>query len=260
MNISRTIKNFKRLVDANAPVILTGVAVAGACLTTYLSAKGGMKSAGALDDAEVVKRTTLKDNSVDLTNTEKFIATYKFYAPAAVSLVGTVTCMVLATKIGIERTAAVAGAFVIAERANDQYRDKVKELLGENKHNKVVDATVADQAKNLVLPENLVLEGGKQIFVDSWTGRPIPTTMEKMNQALNEFNHELLYGDYASLTQFWKLVGLPGTSQSDDIGWNRTRLLELHYTPTLLDDRAVVYFTFDRNPMPDFQDYKEIHP
>lgn len=257
MNISRTIKNFKRLVDANAPVILTGVAVAGACLTTYLSAKGGMKSAGALDDAEVVKRTALKDNSVDLTNTEKFIATYKFYAPAAVSLVGTVTCMVLATKIGIERTAAVAGAFVIAERANDQYRDKVKELLGENKHTKVVDATATDQVQAMAIPSNLVLEGSNQIFVDRWSGRPFPSTMEKMNKALNEFNQELLYGKFGTLTEFYKKIGLDEIQESDDIGWNDKRLLELIYTPVLKDDKAIVAFSFGRNPMPGFREEAE---
>lgn len=246
MKISTIFRDLKRVIDSNAPVILTGIAVSGACLTTYLAAKGGNKAARAII-AEESKELRL------LTAQEKFITTYKFYAPAAAALVGTTACMVMATKIGLDRTAAVAGAFVIAERANDQYRDKVKELLGENKHTKVVNATAEEDAKTLVVPNTIVLDGQDQVFVDKWSGRPFPSTKEKMQKAVNEFNHEMLYGKYASLSEFYNRIGLEDTEESDDIGWNNNRLLELVYTPVLKDDKAVVYFSFDQKPMPGFQ-------
>lgn len=247
MKINTLIRDIKRVLDSNAPVILTGIAVSGACLTTYLSAKGAYKAANVVREVQSLNPTT------ELSNQEKFVLTYKFYAPAAVSLVGTSACMVMATKIGLDRTAAVAGAFVIAERANDQYRDKVKELLGQNKHVKVEDAVASDDVDKVVVPTTIVLDGQDQVFIDRWSGRAFPSTMEKMNRAVNDFNHDMLYGSYGSLSEFYTRIGLDDTEESDDIGWHQSRLLELVYTPTLKDEKAVVAFSFDRKPMPDFQ-------
>lgn len=251
MNIGKTIKNFRKILEVNAPVILTGVAVSGACLTAYFAAKGGYKSANIVREKQAEMDTHTE--SRPLTTQDKFLLTYKFYAPAALTLVGTSACMVMATKIGLDRAAAVAGAFVVAERANDQYRDKVKELLGENKHTKVEDAVATDDVNEADIPTTIIIPEGEQIFLDRWSGRTFTSTREKVGQAVNSLNHEILFGSYASLSDFYSSVGLSNTEQSDNIGWNSDNLVELTYTPVLKDDRAVVAFSFDHKPMPGFQ-------
>lgn len=243
MKIPSQLKNLKSILDSNSPVILTGMAVSGACLTAYLAAKGGYKASQHMGDKDP-----------QMPNNEKFIETYKFYIPAAAALVGTSTCMVLATKIGLDRTAAMAGAFVVAERANDQYREKVKEILGENKHVKVTDAVASEQVKSIPTPPNVSFGDQEQLFFDRWSGRYFPSSMEKMNRAVNDFNHEMLYGHYNSLSSFYNRIGLEETQESDDIGWNKESLLELVYTTVLKDDKAVIAYEFDRKPMPNFQD------
>lgn len=254
-NINQTVKQVRELLDQNAPVILTGMALVGLGGSVYLTAKGAFKAKETFDQHMIENPSRIADNK-PLTKQEKFLLTYKFYAPAAVAVVGTGTCMVLATKIGLNRTAALGAALVVVERNNEQYRDKVKELLGDNKHLKVSDAVAADQVATMG-PFPLPREG-EQTFVDLWTGRDLSTKMEKMEKAVNDFNKNLLYNGYSSLNEFYHGIDLDPIQQGDHIGWNigdgGDRFVELAYTTTLKDERAVVAFKFDRNPMPGFRD------
>lgn len=249
MNVQLKLKHIRDLANTNSPVILTGLAVGGACLTTYLAIKGAFKASEVLNEESASRHV---DREL-MTNQDKFVLTYKFYAPAAVTLVGTSACMVMATKIGLNRTAAMAGALAITQRGNDQYRDKVKELLGEKKNIAVNDGVAQDQVANTATP-TIIMSGTDQLFFDRWSGRYFPSTMEKVNQALNDFNKDMLYGHYCSLSEFYSRIGLEDTTQSDDIGWNsRDPLLELVFTTVLKDDKAVVAFAFEGPPTPGFR-------
>lgn len=257
MKFNFNIKTVKHILDTNSPVILTGIAVSGAALTAYLSVKAGMKSSDALrTKAENESRGDGFGNyeSGEFTNAEMFLETYKFYIPAAASLVGTSVCMVMATKIGLDRTAALAGTLIVAERANDQYRDKVKEILGENKHVKVQDAVAKDAVERTSVPTHMIgLDD--QLFLDMWTGRYFPSTREKVEAAVNEFNHRMLTrSTYGSLNSFYESVGLDDIQSGSEMGWHRDALLELTFTPVLKDGKAVVAFQFDRKPMSTFRD------
>ena len=79
---------------------------------------------------------------IQSTTQEKFILSWKDFAPAVVVGTGTAACMVMATKIGLTRTAALGAALVVLERNNEQYRDKVREVLGKPKDVKVIDASL----------------------------------------------------------------------------------------------------------------------
>ena len=242
-------KDVRKVLDKNSPIILTGMAVSGTFLTAYLTYKGTQKAT-----LEIIEAEDPSSGPVSLTNQEKFLLTYKFYIPAAGAVIGTSGCMIMATKIGLDRTAAMAGALVIAERANDQYKDKVKEILGENKALKVSDSVASDQVEKMPSHVFGVPNAGEQLFLDAYSGRLLSTTMEKMEKAVNDFNKEMLYGSYASLSDFYSRIGLDDIQESDSIGWNKERLLELVYTTVLKDDKAVVVFAFDKRPSPGFRD------
>lgn len=255
MNVTELFNKVRRLADENSPVILTGMAISGAFLSTYFAAKGAFKAAAVLDEYHTIQAIG-EDGEVHQRrpNTqEKFLLTYKLYVPAAATLAGTSACMIMATKIGLDRTAAMAGALVISERTYDQYRDKVKETLGENKHTKIDDAVAADQVAQAQLPA-IVLGEGEQWCFDRWSGRFFKSSMEEVKQSLNRFNESFLQEDYMSLTEFYNYLGLDEIQQSDYIGWRRDDgILELDITSTLKENRACIAIGFKRAPMPNFQ-------
>lgn len=261
-SINNKVSAVRRLLDEHSPVVLTGMALVGLGATAYYTYKGTQKGTRIIE-AEEIRRNMVIDNPdngqselVALTNQEKFLLTYKFYAPAGIAFVGTGVCMIMATKIGLNRTAALGAALVVAERGNEQYRDKVKEILGETKHTKVEDAVAADNVAKMgyIAPPR----EGEQTFVDAWTGRPISTTMEKMEKTLNEFNKELLYNRFMSLNEFYDHFEMDNIQSGSSLGWNigdgRDDFVELMYTTVLKDERAVVVFKFNRIPMPKFRD------
>lgn len=250
MKIPSLIRDAQTFIDKNSPQILTAFAVAGTALTGYLAAKGGMKAAKDIQDFEA------KENGlwIQSTTQEKVLITWKSFAPAVVVGTGTAACMVMATKIGLSRSAALGAALVVVERNNEQYRAKVKEILGQNKDTKVVDEMAKDQVAAMPSSSLPLPREGEQTFVDAWTGRAFSTTMETINKHVNDFNKEILYGGYADLNGFYKRLGLAEITEGDEIGWSKGDLLELVYTTTLKDDRAVVVFTFDKKPSATFQD------
>lgn len=246
MNISKSLNNLRKLLNEQAPVVLTAMAVTGAGITAYLAARGGYQARAHLEDHP--------DDINEMTTGEKFIHTYKFYAPAAVTLAGTATCMVLATKIGLDRTAALAGALVITERANDQYKGKVKELLGVNKETKVNDAVATDQVNASSIPQHVIIKDGQQLFYDRRNGRFFATTRNELDHNVNLYNRDLTFDNYKTLNDFYKQIGMDDVQDGDDVGFNKKYLVELVYTSVLKDNQAVQAFGFEKAPMPDFQD------
>lgn len=243
MKISELLRKTRQFADTNSPVILTGMAVSGAFISVYLAAKGGYKASQALSE-----------EAPDMSNQERFIRTYRFYIPAAGVLAGTSACMVMATKIGLDRTAAMAGALVVSERTYDQYKEKTRELLGEPKHTKVRDAIAQDQVAAAPFPSQILLSEGEQWCYDMWSGRYFRSTMEDLKQAVNKLNYELLSQDVQSLSDFYDWVGLDHTQESDNIGWrvDPGRPLEVTFTSVLKGDKACIAFQFEKHPMPGF--------
>lgn len=258
MNVSEVFHKVRRLADENSPVILTGMAVSGACLSAYFAAKAGFKASGILrdvnPDGQRVSPISGEVEAYDMTAAEKFLLTYKLYIPAVATLAGTSACMVMATKIGLDRTAAMAGALVVSERTYDQYKDKVKETLGENKHTKIVDAVATDAVTATPLNTSIVVGDGEQLCYDMWSGRFFKGTMEDLKQSVNQVNHELIYGAHASLNQFYLRLGLGPIQQGEEIGWNNKHLLEVDYTAVLKDGKPCIAISFDREPRPRFRE------
>lgn len=248
MKIPSFAKDAQRFLDDNAPAILTGMAVVGTGMTAWFSHKAATQSRAAIDAEAATQHV---DSAIfDVTDKAKLV--WQFYIPPAACVVGTSACMIMATKIGLNRTAAMAGALAVSQRAYSQYEDKVKEVLGENKHVKVRDAVATDAVN--AIPENkmIMVSEGKQAFLDLWSGRLFESTMEDIKKAMNEFNHELLYGSYSALSQFYNLIGLDSIRESDDIGWSSEYLMELVFTTVLKDGKAVVAFDFDPKPKAGF--------
>lgn len=256
-NLPNVVKNAQKLLDENSPVILTGVAIVGTVATAWLTFKGTKAATEAIAE-EAGKRNSVRlsggPEPEPISNQDKFLLTWKFYAPVVGTVLGSSVAMVMATRISANRTAALAGALVIAERSSDQYRDRVKEVLGQKKHIQVVDSIAAEQVQNTPPNNSTPIQQGQQWFLDTYSGRYFQSDVETIKRKEVEFNHSLLYGKHASLTEWYNLIGLEEIEMSDELGWNKDRLLEIIHTPELYKDVTVVALTFDKRPQATFRD------
>lgn len=231
MNIEQVVKVVKRSVVDNSPLILTYVAVAGVASTAILAVKATPK---ALNDLIHAQEFAEKD----LTVKETIEVTWKYYIPAAASGAVTVAAIIGSHSISKRRNAALITVYSLTETALKEYQAKVREQIGENKEQKVRDSIAKDHVMNtpMVNAEVLVTGTGEQLCHDSFTGRYFKSDIEAIRRAQNDINARIINEMYASQNDFYRLIGLPGTTYGEEVGWTTDNMMDLEFSSHLADD------------------------
>lgn len=248
MSSKTLIKTAEKFVVDNAPALLTAVGVAGTVGTAYLTGRSTFKAAKVIADAQF--RENLQMKSHDLDNKEKALLVWKCYIPPVVAGASTITAIIFANRISTKRAAALAAAYAISEGRFSEYKEKVKEKMGVQKEQKVVDEIAQDRLNANPPKESIVIIGdGKVLCKDEFTGRYFRSTVEEIKRAENEVNHEIMNSGYAVLSDFYERIGLKPTSVSETFGWNNPTKLELAWTAVVTPDGQPCV-AFDLNAMP----------
>lgn len=231
MNIEQMSKGLKRLVVDNSPLILTYISVAGVLSTTILAVKATPR---ALQDLINSQEFAEKN----LTAKETVEITWKHYIPAAVSGAVTIAAIIGAHSVHTRRNAALVTVYSITEMALKEYQAKVKEQLGENKERKVREEVAKDYIANtpMVNAEVHITGTGEQLCYDSFTGRYFKSDIETIRKAQNDINARIINEMYASHNDFYRLIGLSGTSYGEEVGWRTDNLMDLEFTSHLAED------------------------
>lgn len=253
MNINQLVKTLEKFAIDNSPVILTGIGVAGVVSTAVFATKGGIKAARLLEhegnwDEEYNPEFSLKT---------KVNLTWKFFIPAGISGAMTITAIVFANRIEHRRAAALAAAFSLSEQAFSEYKEKVKEQIGEKREQKIRDEVNNDRIRKDPPPAGMVISGTDVACKDAYTGRYFAGNMELIKKAQNDTNHQIIHQNYASLNDFYDRVGLARTPIGEEVGWNTDELLDLQITTGLTEDQRPC-LVFDFNVVP-IRGYHRVH-
>lgn len=238
------LKQTERFIADNSPAILTGIGVAGVVATAYLTGQASIKAMRLLDYEE---KLLVVNKQPELTPKEKVAVVWKLYIPPVTTGLLTVTCIIAANRIGNRRAAAIAAAYSLTERAFEEYRNKVIEKIGERKE-ELVRADIAQDRLNENPPpsrEVLMIGAGDVLCLEAFTGRYFTSNVETLRGAQNQIN-EIVFSDmFASLSDFYDIVGLPQTEFSDEMGWNVDKTLNLHFSAAIAPDgRPCISFSF----------------
>jgi len=228
----------------NSPTLLTVVAVGGVGLTAYLTAKGTVKAAEEIYTFE--ESTYVSDDPKERVKNQVRVA-WRCYIPAASAGIATVACIVGANRVGVRRAAAAQAGLFLAERTYSEYRQKVIEDLGQRKDDSIRDEIAKDRvlAKEPPSQEVLLTGPGNVLSMELYTGRYFACDMETLRKAQNTLNERLIRHDYASLDDFYYIIGLRSTRVSSEIGWRSDRMMELQFTSVLTDDgRPCIAFDY----------------
>lgn len=263
MSLRDIINRTQKLAVDNSPAILTALGVTGALTTAYLTGKASFKAAEVLAidarDREIFE-TNNPGELQPRSNRDVAELIWKLYIPAVASGVLTCAAIISANQIGTRRTAAMAAAFSLSEKAYDEYKDKVVEQIGKNKEQKVRDEIAQDKvtAKPPVDGQVIITDrGGDVLFMDALSGRYFQSTMEDVLKAQNDTNYIVINHGYASLTELYSKLGLSSTKMSDDLGWSSEKLLEMTFSTTMTsDDRPCIVMDFRVAPT---KDYFRVH-
>lgn len=252
-------KRLGKFAVDNSPAILTAMGVTGALATAYLTGAATFKAAEILarEENAVVPEEGVKN--APFTFRDKIDLTWKLYVPAAGSAAMTVAAIVMANRIGTRRAAALATAYGLSERALEAYKKKVVDTVGPKKAQAITD----EIAKDAVLEMNdrqtkiLITDRGDHRCLDLYNKRSFTSSIDAIKRAEIDINFTILNDGYASLSNWYDLLGLPHTSGSDDFGWNTDRKFELEYTYEADEfDRPCLAINFKRLPESKFYPFR----
>jgi hypothetical protein len=249
---SEIAKRSGKFIADNSPAILTAMGVTGALTTAYLTGKASFKAAQIIDDLEDI---SIRDDVPAPTTREKFEAVWTLYIPAVATAGSSIACIILANRIGSRRAAALAATYAISEKAWAEYKEKVVERIGGRKEQDLRDEIAQDRVTRNppTAQETIVIGGGSVLCYESFTGRYFLSSMEDLKKSQNDLNYRVLNDYYASLTDWYGLIGLPRTAFSDEVGWNSDKMLELSFSTTLTEDgRPCLSVDFAVTPIRDY--------
>lgn len=219
-------KRAAKAIADNSPAILTAVGVTGALTTAYLTGRASFKAA-----------QLLAEEPAHIDAKEKVRICWKLYIPAAVTGTLTVAAIIGADRIGTRRAAALAAAYAISDKAFEEYKAKVVEKIGKNKEEAVRDAVAQDRVNNIPVGgrEVIVTGNGSVLCMDAFSGRYFLSDMESLRKAENDINWAVVHNNYASLSDFYEIIGLPETSISSEVGWNVDKMMDMHFSSALTE-------------------------
>lgn len=243
-------KQAKQAVADNSPAILTALGVTGTLTVAYLTGKATFKAAEIIRQVEA-EREMQGDPKLD--NWDKVDLVWKEYIPTFIAAASTVTAIIGANHISTKRVAAFASAYSVAEKGFETYREKVLEKIGEKKEGEVRTEVAKQQLKDHPIHRSPIIVTGKgdHLCFDAYSRRYFQSDIEKVRSAVNDINFQVINDDYASLTDYWSLLGIGNTDFSDDVGWNTDKKLECDYDSDLADDGTpCLVVTFKTLPKP----------
>lgn len=245
-----------QLIKSNSPEILTALGVSGVVTTAYLTGKATVKAVDVIEREKEEFRKTGKtrfgspDPASDSLWTKKQTAQllWRIYIPAGVLGALTVGCIICASKTNSKRTAAAVTAYSLTERAFAEYKEKVVEQIGQGKEQKLRDELVQEKIDRQPVGnrEVVILGGGNVLCCELYTHRYFRSDMELLRKAQNDLNHRLANRIYVTLDEWYDMLGLSFTSDSNHMGWDSDKLMELNFS-TALSDAGEPCLAFEYN-------------
>lgn len=250
------IKISEKYIIDNSPTIISALAATGAMATAYFTGKATFRAAKIIAEAQHVEDLQEKGHPLD--TKEKVALVWKEYIPPALIVTGTVVCIVTANSISASRMAGLAAAYKISEKQFAEYKDKVVEKFGPNKEKEMRDEINEAYVRNNPPGDDIQILTGEDevIFCEKWTGRWFRSKLHLIKAAENKINASLFNGDYATLSDFYDLIGLENTQESSEIGWSIENPIELHITTSTADGGSKPCFVMEYSNRPQYiRDY-----
>lgn len=223
------IKNLSKMLDENAPTILSIMAIGGVITT-------GLFAANAALEAQRI----LEEEKEDIPKTEAIAKTWQCYIPPIVSGAITITAIIASDRINKSRIVALASAYVLSNENAKKYRDKVIKELGERNHQKVVDKVNADKVKEVDTRQyHRQLSDGQIWCMESLTGQVFPSDMKKIYEGVSYVNKQLMDSCWVPLNEFLYNIGGTNCRIGDEVGWDTTGgALDVNFTSCLTKDNV----------------------
>jgi hypothetical protein len=202
------LQSSKLFVKRNASNILTCMGGVGVVATSVMAVKATPKVLLILEETE-------KEKGEKLTRLEKIVAAGPAYLPSIAIGVSTIACIFGANMLNKRHQAALMSAYALIDNSYKEYKEKVKELYGEEYDERARDEIAKDK-----YDEKDILGDDEELFYEEFSRRYFKSTHLKVQRALYDLNRELIMAECVTVNDYYKLLGLPPIDGGDEMGWS----------------------------------------
>ena len=251
--MNKFLRQSQLFVKRNAPTILTCVGGVGVVVTTVSAVKATPKALALLDEAK-------KEKGEDLTKLEVIKTAAPAYIPTIISGATTLACVFGANILNKRQQASLISAYAFLDNTNKEYKNKVKELYGEEGEMEVKKSIAQDKLEE----SDILEEDDKELFFDEFSGRYFNSTLKDVIAAQYELNREISMLGYARLNDYYAFLGIDPIEEGDILGWSEGGNLDRYWqawidfnnSKTVLEDGLECYIvTMFSEPTTDFEYY-----
>lgn len=215
----------------------------------------GQATPKALEKIKTDSRHNHDGDPYAYTNKEAFKSAWKFYIPSVVAGTTTIICIFGANILSRRQQAAISSAYALLNSSYQEYKDKLKELYGEEAHQKIVDAIAAEKSKDTYISasgmlgrSSLVFEerdpDSVRLFYDSFSKRYFESSVPQVLEAEYHLNRNRSLGMEVSVNDFYDFLGLELIDGGDELRWfwcDEIGWVDFSHRKTVLDDGLEVY-------------------
>lgn len=248
-------------ISKNSPLVLSVFAICGLATTVVLAVKATPKALNELELEKdyIAEETGEMPENIKLKPKTIVKITWRNYVPATISAFATAGCIIGSQAISARRIGSLANLYSVTSAALDDYKKKVIEKFGENKHREIRDDIARDRVANSEISESnpvIITGDGEMLCYDSYSGRYFKSDVEKIRRLENKMNKKLLNDNIVSLNDIYYELGLPYIKVGYDIGWNANNMVEFAFSSQLKDGEIpVLVIDYVCAPYHDYEKY-----
>lgn len=228
----------KTYLNRNSSTILTVIGAIGVVATTVMAVKATPKVTKLLEEASDEKQD-------ELTKLEVIRLAGPAYIPSILVGASTIACIFGANALNKRQQASLTSACVLAGNTYKEYRQKVKEMFGEETDVQIRDAILKDKRDEDIVAYTpglgtLDTSGEKQLFYDEFGKRYFEATMNEVINAEYHLNRNFALRGSSNVNEFYEFLGLDKTDFGDVLGWSACEFMEGGLMPWLDFDHRIV--------------------
>lgn len=197
-----------------SPTILLVLGVAGCISAAVIAIKETPKAMKLLDE----RKEELETEKLDPKEIVK--TTWKLYLPVVITGMLSIACIIFSHSLNERRKAALATAYTIAETSMLEFKNRVREAIGEEK-----ELEIEDQVNNVIeekfgkeMEQKKIFSGYDDVWIlEPITGQEFLSSENKVREIINDLNEEILDGFTMSVDVNEYLLAL-GLNPSDVFG------------------------------------------
>lgn len=206
----------------HASLIFSCVAVIGVFGTAAVGIWSGTKASRAVIDK-------------DVPDWKAYIQlTWKYYVWTLMAALGTSACVIASHKISAKQIAALSSVAAAGATTFNQYRDKVREIIGKDAEKDLYEEVRAKSEWQLspALPYDLDADEDRSyLYYDGYSKRYFYLNPSRVQQAIYHLNRNFQLRQEACVNEWYEMLGIDGIEGGDDERWEADDFWESGLTP-----------------------------